>query len=257
MGRLNNSWDNYCVRYLAALGTDLADETLKNLWSETRQHFLSASEEDINWFIQALEDEQRKLFVVFMANKVTKSAPKHLKEVLFYPLIRAAIYERNPSLNRSFVEPCVIAFGHRLVNEALLEFVEHGSNFEKAGAINALYWAQVPLRFDGKVPSFSKEYATPESQAAYDALADIHLRKRCLFLTEFVKNYSVEVSRSIIPSLILDPLLYPDELKHLIPKAIAIAKTHTDSYISHRIEVQLGTESLLQPLPLRDSNHQT
>lgn len=192
-----------------------------------------------------------------MVNKVTKSAPKHLKEVLFSPLIRAAVYERNPSFNRSFVEPCVIAFGHRLVNEALLKFVEHGSNFEKAGAVNALYWAQVPLRFDGKVPSFSKKYATPESQAAYDALADIQLRKRCLFFREFVKNSSVELCRSIIPSLVLDPLLYPDELGHFIPEAIAIAKTHTDSYIRHQIEVELGTESLLQPLPPRNSNHQT
>ncbi|MEH1767545.1 hypothetical protein [Nostoc sp.] len=257
MGRLNNSWDDYCVRYLEALRTDLADETLKSLWSETRQRFLSASEEDINWFIQALADEQRKLFVVFMFNKVTQSAPKQLKEVLFSPLIRAAVYERNPSFNRSFVEPCVIAFGHRLVNQALLEFVEHGSNFEKAGAVNALYWAQVSLRFDREVPSFSKKYATPESQAAYDALADIQLRKRCLFLREFVKNSSVEVRRSIIPSLVLDPLLYPDELRHLIPEAIAIAKTHPDSYIRHRIEVQLGTESLLQPLPPRNSKHQT
>ncbi|MEH1922688.1 hypothetical protein [Nostoc sp.] len=149
MGRLNNSWDDYCLCYLAALGTDLGDETLKSLWSETRQRFLSASEEDINWFIQALADEQRKLFVVFMFNKVAQSAPKHLKEVLFSPIIRAAVYERNPSFNRSFVEPCVIAFGHRL------------------------------------------------------------------------------------------------------------AKTHPDSYIRHRIEVQLGTESLLQPLPPRNSKHQT
>lgn len=255
MDTRNNSWDDYCVSYLTARGTDLADKTLKNLWSETGQRFLSASEEDINWFIQALRDEQRKLFVVFMVNKVTKSAPKRLKEGLFSPLIRAAVYEINPSFNRSFVEPCVIAFGHRLVNEALLEFVEHGSNFEKAGAVNALYWAQVPLRFDREVPSFSKEYATPESQAAYDALADIQLRKRCLFLKEFVKNSSVELRRSIIPSFVLDPLLYADELRHLIAEAIAIAKTHPDSYIRHRIEVQLGTQSLLQALPSRNPNY--
>ncbi|MEH1822857.1 MAG: hypothetical protein V7L31_27915 [Nostoc sp.] len=72
-----------------------------------------------------------------------------------------------------------------------------------------------------------------------------------------MKNSSVEVRRSIIPSLVLDPLFYSDELRHLIPEAIAIAKTYPDSYIRHRIEVQLWTESLLQPLPPRNSKHQT
>ncbi len=74
------------------------------------------------------------------------------------------MYEHNPSLNRYFVEPCVAVFGSWQVREALLDLFEQGSNFEKAGAVNALYWAGFPS-FSKSAPKFknncrSVEYKT-------------------------------------------------------------------------------------------------
>ncbi len=139
------------------------------------------------------------------------------------------------------------------MNEALLHYVETGSDFEKAGAVNALYWAGMPLRFVGDTREYTLENATPESRAAYLALEDVWLRKRCLLLQEFVANENVHVRRSIIPSLNLEESAYPDALKPLVAQAIEIARNHDDDYIRQRVEVQLGNERLLRPLPHRDS----
>lgn len=190
------TWNEYCERYLTQQKTNL-----DYLWKEISPCVYHLSYEDIQWLIQALEDEQRKWFVTFIVNKITGSLPKRLKRVLFSPLIRAAVYERNPSLNRYFVEPCVAVFGHRRVNEALLDLVEQGSNFEKVGAVKALYWAGFHLHFIENAPRYTLEYATIESKAAYEALADIRLRQQSLFLREFVSNPNIDVRRRIIPSL--------------------------------------------------------
>jgi hypothetical protein len=72
-------------------------------------------------------------------------------------------------------------------------------------------------------------------------------------LREFVTNADVNVRRSIIPSLNLDEANYPDDLKPLVAQAIAIARSHPDDYIPHRVEVQLRNERLLRSLPHRDS----
>jgi hypothetical protein len=50
----------------------------------------------------------------------------------------------------------------------------------------------------------------------------------------------------------LDAAAYPDDLKPLVGEAIHIARTHSDGYIRQRVEVQLGNERLLEPLPHRE-----
>ena len=246
------TWDEYCERYLTERKTNL-----EYLWKEISPCVYHLSNENIQWLIQALEDEQRKWFVAFVVKKAGGGLPKRLKRVLFFPLIRAAVYERNPTLNRYFVEPCVAVFGYRQVIEALLDLVEHGSNFEKAGAVNALYWARFRFSFIKNAPKYTLEYATPGSKSAYEALADLRLRKQCLFLREFVSNPNLDVCRRIIPDLVLNPSCYADELKPLVLNAIEIARTHSDDYIRHRVEVQLGTERLLKPLPLLEPNSES
>ncbi len=214
---------------------------------QARRLLSSAAPDDWETLGQALRDGERKWLVAAVFSR--SPVPKRL----LAPMIRAAVYEVNPSLNRYFVEPCLASHGHRIVNEALLEYVEKGSDFEKGGAVNALYWAQMPLRFSGVTQDFTLENATPESRAAYLELNDVWLRKRCLFLREFVANADVHVRRSIIPSLNLDEARYPDDLKPLVAQAVEISRNHPDDYIRHRVEVQLGNERLLRPLPHRDS----
>jgi hypothetical protein len=89
----------------------------------------------------------------------------------------------------------------------------------------------------------------------YLELEDVWLRRRSLLLREFVANGNVHVRRSIIPSLKLEESAYPDDLKPLVAQAIEIARNHEDEYIRHRVEVQLGNERLLKPLPHRNLAH--
>jgi hypothetical protein len=240
------SWEELFGAYASARRGD-KHASSEQVVKEAHRMLSSATPDDWETLKQALKDGKRKWLVAAVFSR--SPVPKRLLAAM----IHAAIYEVNPSLNRYFVEPCLASYGHRVVNEALLEYVEDGSNFEKAGAVNALYWAQMPLRFFGVTRDFTLENATPESRDAYLELNDVWHRKRCLFLREFVTNADVNVRRSVIPSLNLDEADYPDDLKPLVAQAVEIARNHADDYIRHRVEVQLGNERLLRPLPHRDS----
>ena len=210
-----------------------------------RQNFQKPDGSDWHWLASSLKDECKKWFVaaVFRDYPVPKK--------LFTDFLDAAIDEANPSFNRQFVEPCVKSFGHRAVNEYLLNAVEGNDDEKIAGAVAALYWVNMQIQFAGSVPEYSLRYATPESRDAYMALKNVWHRKRLTFLRVFVGNEDVVVRRQIIPSLNLDDENYPEELKPLVQKAIEIARSHSDEYIRHRVEVQLGNERLLRPLPER------
>lgn len=243
-------WDSLFAEYAAGRAAVLSGEESANpfkLPDAAIAALETPADEDIRWLTQALADEKRKWLVA--------EAGRHaelIAEALFVPMLNAGIDEVSPSLNRSFIEPCVNAFGHRRVNEYLLDMVETGSDFRKAGAVNALYWAQVPLTFIGTASSFTIEHATPESRAAYEAVSDLWDRKRQLLLETFVSNPSVDVRRSIIPSLSLDPSKYPESHRLLVTRAIEVARGSEDEYILHRVEVQLGKVNLLAPLPHRE-----
>lgn len=210
-----------------------------------RQKLQQPSESDWQWLRTSLEDEQAKWFVaaVFRGYPVPRR--------LFEAFLRAAIKETNPSLCRQFVEPCIASFGYRAVNEFLLDVVEGSDNAEIAGAVAALYWANMQISFSGKVPHYTLEYATDNSRAAFLALDDVWRRKRETYLRVFISNEDVTVRRQIIPALNLDEASYPDALKPLVQRAIDLARSHPDEYIRHRVEVQLGNERLLRPIPPR------
>jgi hypothetical protein len=240
------SWEEAFDSYQTAR-RDGNHSALEQIAENARCMVSMSDAEDWKLLENALHDQEHKWLVAEVFAKV--SVPRRLLNAL----LQASVYEVNPSLNRYFVEPCIASYGHRVVIEALLHYVEHGSAFEKAGAVNALYWAGVPLCYTGNTREFTLENATPESRAAYLELNDVLLRKRCLFLQEFVSNENVHVRRSIIPSLKLEESSYPDALKSLVAQAIEIARNHDDEYIRHRVEVQLGNERLLRPLPHRES----
>jgi hypothetical protein len=207
----------------------------------------SPKSDDLCWMVEALGHEERKWFVAEIFRN-SKSVP----EGLFVSMLDAGIDEVNPSLNRSFIEPVVRAFGHRRVIEYLLDVVETDTDFRRAGSVNALYWAGISLTFPAATSSFDIENATPESRAAYEALSDLWERKRRLLLETFVSNPSVDVRRSIIPSLRLDATAYPESHRPLVEQAIKIARCSEDEYIRHRVEVQLGNVKLFAPLPHRE-----
>ena len=142
------------------------------------------------------------------------------------PMLRAAIHEPNPSANGTLVDCCLATWGPRRVNEALLDFVEKGTDLDKQGAVSALYWAH---------------FVCHESR---DELADVWLRRASVLLKEFIVNTNLHVRRNIIALLALsslEPSEYLETLKPLIAQAIAIARTHPDEYIRQRVgELRIG-----------------
>jgi hypothetical protein len=205
------------------------------------------TERFVRLLILHLKDEQAKWFVAGVA----EIAPS-IADVLMGPLLDAGVDELNPSFNNLFVEPCMRVFGARRVNEYLLRVVESGTDFQKAGALNASYWARVGLSFDGGCRDFSIEHATPESRAAYESLSDVWQRWKHLVLETFVSNPDLDVRRSAIPHIDLDETSYDWTYRPLVAQAIAIARSHPDDYIRHRLEVQLGTTRFCSPLPYRE-----
>jgi hypothetical protein len=179
--------------------------------------------DDWLWLREALADPERKLFVALVFK--FQPVPKRL----FGPMLRAGVLERNPSFNRAFIEPCVRSFGGRSVLEQLARFLETGTDIEKAGAASALYWAG----------------GNPRGED----LGGLHRRLRCRMLREFVENADLDVRRRIIPMLSLEPEVYPEEMRSLIPIAVEIARSHADAYIRHRVEIQLGASGPFMPLP--------
>lgn len=217
---------------------------------EARLNLQQPDPSDWDWLADALVDDEQKWFVaaVFENHPVPKR--------LFSSFLAAAVNETYPSTNRQFVEPCIQSYGHRAVNEHLLAVVENGEAPEIAGAVAALYWANMSICYPANATKFTLDEATKESREAYLALLDIWTRKRATYLKVFVDNTDVAVRRQIIPSLKLDESLYPDDLKPLVKQAIEIARSHSDDYIRHRVEVQLGNETLLRPIPGRSHSNE-
>lgn len=197
-----------------------------------RRRYNHLSGEDAKWVLLRLSAEHADPDAIAFVATVLEFA-RGLSDSFFDPLIHAAINETNPSTNRYFVEPAVREFGFQRVAERLLEVLSNGTNFEKGGAVNALYWARV---------------ASHSDQEPY---ADLRQRIRDKSLTEFVANDDTQVRRCIIPSLCTDESAYSSDIRELVSVAIEIARNHPDDYIRHRIQVQLGNERLFQALPER------
>ncbi len=152
------------------------------------------------------------------------------------------------------------AAGYRSVNEALLEYVEHGTIYEKAGAVNALYWASFRFKYRPEVtnrfwnPETEEpfwEKLTPECLEEYKATRDIPHKMQCAFLKVFINDNDLHIRRSIIARLNINPEDYPAELHPLVSKALDIAVNHPDEYIQNRIQLKLGKERTIKPLPHR------
>jgi hypothetical protein len=192
--------------------------------------------DDVRWILGALRNPG-EMPMRWFVNKLFKRS-SDFSELFLEPLLDAAIDEMDPSDNRHFVDPCMENFGPRRVNEYLLAVVKSGPDLRTAGAVNALYWAQVPLVFIS-TESFHIKDATPQSRALYQSLQDVWDRKDVVMLETFVSNPDVWVRKSVISKLTLNPFRYPESHRPLVAQAITIARTHPNEYIRHRVEHQL------------------
>ena len=210
-------------------------DELYDLWERDRRHgglshgHIKAARQLVSsirgagwtWLTEALNDNRRKWFVAAFF----KSYP--VPRRMFKQMLIAGVLEKDPSYNRGFIQPCVQSFGPETLLIKLLEYLESGSDEEKAGAASAFYW----VRGGG------------------DSTSDLRRRIRCQMLREFVNNSDLQVRRRIIALLELEARKYPRDLRPLIKQAIDIARSHSDEYIRHRVEIQLGGCGPLMPIP--------
>jgi hypothetical protein len=224
--------------YLAIRRANKWQEGEKELAKGLRAAWESVTLEDIQWLSDCLASEPQKWFTAFLLSRV-----RQVPESLYMPMIMAGIDETNPSFNRQFIEPCIVAFGHRRVNTTLLDVFEIGTDARKAGVASALYWAGVRV-------ALSADAREIEAKLLAE-MQDVWVRKHRLLLMEFVRNPDLQVRRRIIPKLNLEPSSYSPELQVFVQEAIRIAREHPDDYIRHRVEIQLGTSTgaIFKPLP--------
>lgn len=158
-----------------------------------------------------------------------------LPDAAFDVLIKAAVYDPDPSFNRQFVEPALNAFGRRRVRSELLDYLRAGTDPERAGAARAWYWSALPLR-PHDVPQEGPRTESPAEPGDRSVLAQEWSEAA---LREFVNNELLDVRRCILPGLPLWRSAYPPELHDLVDTAVAIARSHPDEYIRHRVEHQV------------------
>ncbi|WP_223835849.1 hypothetical protein [Streptomyces venezuelae] len=155
-----------------------------------------------------------------------------LSDYSFDALMAAAVHDPNPSFNRQFVEPALNAFGHRRVQAALLDYLLTGTDPERAGAARAWYWSALTAR----MPEVRAEHPAPADDDDTSVLTAWYRAA----LAEFVRNEHLDVRRCILPLLPLRKSSYRPELHALVDEAVAIARSHPDEYIRHRVEHQVG-----------------
>lgn len=110
---------------------------------------------------------------------------------------------------------------------ALLEFLRHGTNPERAGAARAWYWTRASQKY------------VENNRAEWDGLANLRAAWREAALREFISNEDIDVRCCILPGLPLSIERYPADLHALVAEAIRIARTHPDEYLRHRVEIQI------------------
>ncbi|CAL9519162.1 hypothetical protein SUDANB176_03815 [Streptomyces sp. enrichment culture] len=159
-----------------------------------------------------------------------------LSEEAFDALVGAAVHDPDPSFNRQFVEPALNAFGRRRVQAALLHRLRTGTDPERAGAARAWYWSALPPR----MPRVRAEDPGAADRAGADDGVDVPAEWREAALREFVRNGHLDVRRCLLPGLPLRKSAYPPDLHHLVDAAVAVARSHPDAYLRHRVEHQVG-----------------
>lgn len=220
------TWDKHHRAWWLACEAPDSSTEVQRVLADTRRALRGGgsldTEEGWRWLEDAPLDRERARFLAAVCKGQQPST--RLARIL----VRVGVLERDPSLNRGFVEPAVRTLGAERVFEALLGYLRAGTDVEKAGAASAAYW----VGGDGML------LCGPVAAAFREAM-----------LREFVANPDLNVRRRILPGLSMRPEDYPFEARPLIEQAVALARAHSDEYIRHRVEVQLGAGGPFQPIP--------
>jgi len=243
--------EEYWKIYSIAFEEGISLKELKKRISEFNENYAVSlkkklqpiNSEDTIWLQSALSDEKKKRFALHIFYSLNFPLPKKL----YKAMIRAAVYEIDPSENQFYVKPCVKAYGFYVVRQSLLEYVKNGNNFEKAGAVNALYWAIPEIVY--KNGEYSRNYTLPKSSSPAEKIIESWQIEKQQLLEEFVTNEDVFVRRSIIAQLNLKNRTYDsEEITSLVHKVIEIARNHPDEYIRNRLEIVFSNGDTTKPI---------
>jgi len=187
-----------------------------------------------NWLIDS-EKPGKCFFVAAIfsnkkADKINGEQRIPLPQSLFHPMLHTGILEQNPSFNKVFIEPCWREFGPRAVLEVLFNYIKTGNNNEKAGAASASYWLPEVDRKDSRYAKLLNQF---------------HVQ----MLEEFVNNDNLLVRQRMIGLITINKRNMKQSSWSLVDRVIQIARNHSDEYIRHRIEWQLGNSDSLHPIP--------
>jgi phosphopantetheinyl transferase (holo-ACP synthase) len=136
-------------------------------------------------------------------------------------LVRAAVHDLDVSCPKWFLNVCAEGFGADRVLNTLADFLEHGTDFEKAGVPFVMYHA---------------------FYAAYGASREAVRRALLAIPRAFLQNEDIVVRRETIgavDSFVAKP--YFDEYRELVDQVIAIGLGHPDDYVRARAHFLNGT----------------
>jgi hypothetical protein len=155
---------------------------------------------------------------------IMRQARPPLPEELFEPLLRAAVYEPDPTHTQRHIKPALAAFGRRRVQTRLLEYLRTGTDYEIAGAADAWYcsWFRV---------------AGSDADAEDDQCVDLRHEFQATGLQVFLANEDPRVRRRIISLLNLRPDENPPHLRPLVTEVLRIAHAYPDDTLVNQIRV--------------------
>ncbi|MGW8629989.1 hypothetical protein [Streptomyces sp. NPDC055793] len=150
-----------------------------------------------------------------------------LPEEWFAPLMAAAVHDPDPSFCRWFVEPAVYAFGRRRVMAALVDYLQVGTDTERAGAVRAWYSAHVPLHTD-RSPAYGpggvRDPALDETQDIKAAWLETAMRV-------FAESTDLQMRHRVLQDLPTARAAYPPPLHELLDSTLVSARAHSDPHI--------------------------
>lgn len=151
---------------------------------------------------------------------IMRQARPPLPEEVCEPLLRAAVYEPDPSHTQRHIRPALAAFGRRRVQTRLLEYLRTGTNYELAGAANAWYcsWLRVAGCDDDDDQGVDPRHEFQETS-----------------LRVFLANEDPRARRRIISLLNLRPHENPPHLRHLVTEVLRVAHAHPDDTLVNQI----------------------
>lgn len=190
--------------------------------------------EDWAWLLEALSETDdlsldvwscrivwpRIRFASLVIGNLSRLPPE-----MFPALVRAAVYDPDVSGPKFFLEPCAEVFGAKRMLDAVTDYLEQGTNVERAGAAAAMYcavWAAM-LANDRKWMSLSRILTiVPRT---FLECEDVGVRRETAYLMGHIFKESYAA----------------DQYRDLIDQVIAVGSNHPDEFVRYCILSLRGT----------------